>query len=197
MSMANVRSCKYGGLLPWYPAKVGARRVAAPILIIDGGMQRILSIRLKTKIRMAAVVLMVFYIAALAYVCFFSERYGRTVSDTYRYNLQPFREISRFLTYRETIGFRGFVINLFGNIVVFMPWGFMVPVIRKRVYKFWYTVASTFLLSLCIETIQLVTRVGSFDVDDLILNTLGGIAGFLVYFIVNTVGRHIFGKGNL
>ena len=189
-----------------YRGKMGVRKVAAPILIgavhlVDGYFYMEvcgrLSIRLKTKIRMATVVLMVFYIAALAYVCFFSERYGRTVSDTYHYNLQPFREISRFLTYRETIGFRGFVINLFGNIVVFMPWGFMVPVIRKKAYKFWYTAVSTFLLSLCIETIQLVTRVGSFDVDDLILNTLGGIAGFIVYFIVNTVRRHMFGKGNL
>ena len=110
---------------------------------------------------------------------FFSERYGRTVGDTYRYNLQPFKEISRFFTYREIIGFRGFVINLFGNILAFMPWGFMVPIIRKRPYKFVYTAVSTFLLSLCIETIQLVTRVGSFDVDDLILNTAGGSQALL------------------
>ncbi len=156
-----------------------------------------MSIQLKRKIRLAAVVLMICYIAALAYVCFFSERYGRTVSDTYHYNLQPFKEISRFFTYREIIGFRGFVINLFGNIIVFMPWGFMVPIIRKRPYKFVYTAASTFLLSLCIETVQLVTRVGSFDVDDLILNTTGGIAGFIVYAIVNAVRRRIFGKTNL
>ena len=52
-------------------------------------------------------ILLVCYIAVLAYVCFFSERYGRTVSDTYHYNLMPFREISRFYTYREIIGFRG------------------------------------------------------------------------------------------
>lgn len=156
-----------------------------------------MSIQLKRKIRLAAVVLMVCYIAVLAYVCFFSERYGRTVSDSYHYNLQPFKEISRFFTYREIIGFKGFVINLFGNIVAFMPWGFMVPVIRKRPYKFVYTTVSTFLLSLCIETIQLVARVGSFDVDDLILNTAGGILGFVVYFIVNSVRRRAFGKANL
>ncbi len=156
-----------------------------------------MSIQLKRKIRLAAFILMVCYIVVLAYVCFFSERYGRTVGDTYRYNLQPFKEISRFFTYREIIGFRGFVINLFGNILAFMPWGFMVPIIRKRPYKFVYTAVSTFLLSLCIETIQLVTRVGSFDVDDLILNTAGGIAGFIVYFIVNSVRRHVFGKTNL
>ena len=141
--------------------------------------------------------MLVCYIAVLAYVCFFSERYGRTVSDTYHYNLVPFREISRFCTYREIIGFRGFVINLFGNIVAFMPWGFMVPVIAQKPRKFLYTAAATFLLSLCIETIQLVTKVGSFDVDDLILNTMGGIAGFLVYLLANTIRRRAFGKTNL
>lgn len=156
-----------------------------------------MSIQFKKKIRLAAALLMVCYIAVLAYVCFFSERYGRTVSDTYRYNLQPFREISRFFTYREIIGFRGFVVNLFGNILAFMPWGFIVPVIRKRPRKFLYTAVSTFLLSLCIETIQLLTRVGSFDVDDLILNTIGGIAGFIVYAVVNSVRRRAFGKTDL
>lgn len=156
-----------------------------------------MSIQLKRKIRLAAVVMLICYIAVLAYVCFFSERYGRTVSETYHYNLQPFKEISRFFTYREIIGFRGFVINLFGNILAFMPWGFFVPVIRKKPYKFVYTAVSTFLLSLSIETIQLVTRVGSFDVDDLILNTAGGVAGFIVYCVINTFRRHFFGKANL
>ena len=156
-----------------------------------------MSIQLKKKIRLAAAFLMVCYMAVLAYVCFFSERYGRVVSDTYHYNLQPFREISRFFIYRDIIGFRGFVINLFGNILAFMPWGFMVPVIRKKPGKFLYTVLSTFVLSLCIETIQLVAKVGSFDVDDLILNTMGGLAGCLVYFMVNGIRRRTFGETDL
>jgi len=155
------------------------------------------SIRLKTRIRMATVVAMLVYVAALAYVCFFSERYGRIVSDEYHYNLKPFYEISRFFAYRDIIGLKGFVINLFGNIFVFAPWGFMVPVIRSHSHKFIYTVCSTFLLSLCIETIQIITRVGSFDVDDLILNTIGGIVGYFAYFVVNTVRRKAFGKTNL
>lgn len=156
-----------------------------------------MNIQIKKRIRLAAVLCMAVYIAVLAYVCFFSERYGRVVSDTYHYNLQPFREISRFFEYREIIGVRGFVINMFGNIFVFMPWGFGVPVISSRRHKFLQAAAATFLLSLMIETIQLVTRVGSFDVDDLILNTLGGILGFFAYCIVNRIRRMLFGKANL
>ena len=62
-----------------------------------------------------------------------------------------------------------------------MPFGFFLPVIWERMKK-WYTVTVLgFIFSLCIETIQLVCRVGSFDVDDLLLNTAGGLLGFLVY----------------
>jgi hypothetical protein len=39
----------------------------------------------------------------------------------------------------------------------------------------------SFELSLVVELLQLVTKVGSFDVDDLMLNTLGGLFGFFVY----------------
>ncbi len=156
-----------------------------------------MSIRLKKEIRIVTVVAMLIYIAALAYVCFFSESYGRIVSDEYHYNLKPFHEISRFFVYRDVIGVNGFVINLFGNILVFAPWGFMVPVLRIHPHKFLYTVCSTFVLSLCIETIQIISRVGSFDVDDLILNTIGGILGCIAYFIVNAVRRKVFGKTDL
>ena len=44
-----------------------------------------------------------------------------------------------------------------------------------------------FFLSFCIEITQLVFKVGSFDVDDLLLNTIGGILGFLSYKIVQEV----------
>ena len=156
-----------------------------------------MSVQLKRKIRVATVLAMLVYISWLAYVCFFSERYGRVAGDEYHYNLKPFHEISRFFMYRDIIGIKGFVINLFGNILVFAPWGFMVPVLRIHPRKFLYTVCSTFLLSFCIETIQLIRRVGSFDVDDLILNTLGGILGCIAYFIVNAVRRKAFGKADL
>jgi glycopeptide antibiotics resistance protein len=40
-----------------------------------------------------------------------------------------------------------------------------------------------------VEVTQLVTRVGSFDVDDLLLNTIGGILGYLIYKIVSVVAH--------
>ena len=45
-------------------------------------------------------------------------------------------------------------------------------------------------LSLCVEVLQLLTRVGSFDVDDIFLNTIGGVLGFVLFIISNLIRRH-------
>ena len=56
-------------------------------------------------------------------------------------------------------------------------------------------VSGAFLLKR-IETIQLVFKVGSFDVDDMFLNTLGGIAGYLCQWITRAIGRCLHGTSN-
>lgn len=142
----------------------------------------------KRCIKFGSFVLLILYIAVLIYVCFFSEDYGRDiVTSYYRYNLVPFKEITRFYIYRNVVGFRAFLTNLFGNVLAFMPFGFFMPILRPKLRKWYCMMGMTFLLSLTIEITQLLTRVGSFDVDDLILNTAGGIAGYLLFYIMNKI----------
>ncbi len=146
------------------------------------------------------------YMILLAYFLFFSEEYGRDEPyTTYQYNLELFREIRRYLLYREQIGMIYFLINLLGNVVVFMPFGFLVPVLYREQRKdvsyqghyfrsgFFVTWLG-FLFSLAIETIQLITKVGCFDVDDLFLNTCGVVLGYLIYYIskkmIRVLGKH-------
>jgi len=108
------------------------------------------------------------YIAVLIYVCFLSEDYGRdVVTSYYRYNFIPFKEIRRFYIYRDVVGIRAFLANLFGNVLAFMPFGFFMPILRLRLRKWYCMLGMTFLLSLMIEITQLLTRVGSFDVDNI------------------------------
>ena len=71
--------------------------------------------------------------------------------------------------------------------------GFFLPVIWVRT-KHWYTTTLlSFAFSLCVETAQLVFKVGSFDADDILLNTLGGILGYLIFVICNRIRRRKFG----
>lgn len=71
------------------------------------------------------------------------------------------------------------------NILLFMPLGYLLPSIFNFFkHKPWFTVIAGFLLSLTTELLQLVTRLGSFDVDDLINNTLGSVIGVILYYLV-------------
>ena len=96
----------------------------------------------------------------------------------YRYNLVPFKEIKRFIIYYRQIGINAVILNLAGNVVAFMPFGFFLPLVSEHKIKFFKVFITAFSLSLSIELIQLISKVGSCDVDDLILNTLGGLLGY-------------------
>lgn len=56
------------------------------------------------------------------------------------------------------------------------------------------TLFYSFGLSLGVEVFQLLTRVGSFDVDDLLLNTIGGILGYVLFLICNGIRRKYDGR---
>ncbi len=125
----------------------------------------------------------VLYLAFLVYFLLLSEMYGRTELRTdYSYNLELFKEIKRFWEYREVLGTKAVLMNLVGNVAIFMPFGFILPW-ASRYTNFLQTAWFSLLFSLIIECVQLVTKVGCFDVDDLLLNTIGGCIGYITFFI--------------
>ncbi len=138
-----------------------------------------------TKRQKLGWVLFILYLCLLSYFMFFSESFGRTDTDReYAYNLIPFKEITRFFRYYRIIGLQAFLINMVGNVAAFMPCGFFLPVVSRRSKRWQNTVVFSFAFSFMLETIQLVFKVGSFDVDDMMLNTLGAALGFVCYRIV-------------
>ena len=139
--------------------------------------------RKRKALRGLGKVLFVLYIGFLIYFLIFSDWYGRTGEmQEYHYNLVLFKEIKRFWQYRHQLGFFAMFTNLFGNVIIFIPFGFFLPMASK--YRSW-----SFGLSLCVETFQLLTKVGSFDVDDILLNTIGGVAGHIIFVICVAIRR--------
>ena len=129
-------------------------------------------------------VLFLIYLAGLCYFLFFAENYGRVFGqENYRYNLIPFKEIERFWKYRNELGIHSFY-NLVGNVMIFVPAGFFIPTLSESKEGFWFTAIVTCQMSLLVEVLQLAFRVGSFDVDDLILNTLGGALGYILLILI-------------
>ena len=86
------------------------------------------------------------------------------------YNLVPFTEILRY-----KVGTTSFYINVIGNIVVFIPFGYFI----SRYIK------PKKILPLCIGR--------SFDVDDIILNAVGALIGFLFYVALNATKKYLPG----
>ena len=120
------------------------------------------------------------YLLLLGYAVFFSSGFGREEHAEYRYNLTLFQEIGRYYYFGLRTGsWRLFLRNVVGNICVFIPFGIFLPRLFTRCKNGFLTILLSLELSLSVELIQLVTKVGSFDVDDLLLNTIGSLCGFL------------------
>ncbi len=101
-------------------------------------------------------------------------------------NFIPFKEILRY-----NISSRLFIKNVLGNMIMFLPFGFFVSYFLKS-EKIYMPVILTIIASLSIELVQLaIGRV--FDVDDIILNLLGGIMGYFIYSVIRIIGEGLPG----
>ena len=133
------------------------------------------------KVNLLLWLLFILYMWLLFYLVLFSAEFGREASVR-NYNLVPFSTISRYVNYRQVFGERNYITNIYGNILAFAPFGYFLFRFQKKKHILSGLVLP-FLLSGIIEISQYVLRVGSFDVDDMILNTLGGFIVYLILFI--------------
>lgn len=96
----------------------------------------------------------------------------------FRINLIPFVNLFDYESQRDML------LNIIGNCAMFIPTGILTPILYKHLDSFKKTVLTGFLISLSIEIIQLPFAVRASDIDDLILNTLGVMAGYGIYSLV-------------
>ena len=95
-------------------------------------------------------------------------------------NFIPFREIFRY-----EIGSRLFIKNIIGNILLFLPYGYFASEYLKS-KKVWPICFLTMIVSITIECVQL--NIGrTFDIDDVILNTIGGVLGYYLYRLIEHI----------
>lgn len=95
-------------------------------------------------------------------------------------NFTPFKTIKMYIRYYDLPGLRSFS-NLFGNILIFIPIGMLMPVAHKASRNVVIMLLNAFLFVLGIEVFQLFSAFGAFDVDDIILNCFGVLIGRAVY----------------
>ncbi len=99
-----------------------------------------------------------------------------------RINLIPFRTIWEYISspVNGTMNWDTAAENLLGNLMLFMPMGFYLPLFTRTVRSNMRYFVTMLVMLLCIEALQLLMMRGSFDIDDMILNLAGAMIGFLI-----------------
>lgn len=135
-------------------------------------------------------ILFVVYCFNLIYILFFDPDFGRRIIDEstsfqnyfdYNVNLDLFKTIQLFIHgyQNDVVSLEALLRNIFGNMVIFMPMAYFLPVFFKYQRKFLVFFVTIFMMVLGVESIQVLFRIGSGDIDDLFLNVFGCILMYL------------------
>lgn len=107
------------------------------------------------------------------------------ISDYFKNNINfiPFETVKLFFRgwIRGTVGFSVLSENIFGNLAVFMPFAFFIPMLSRNLrhpMKFFGLVSAVII---AIELFQVILLTGSADIDDYILNATGAVLAFLIF----------------
>jgi len=99
-------------------------------------------------------------------------------------NVIPFKSTYGYIMGSDRYNLDIIMNNTIGNILLFVPLGIFLPILFKKYKTFSQVFAFALLFSISIELLQFFLQIGQFDIDDIILNTMGSIIG---YFIIKLI----------
>ena len=141
---------------------------------------------LKKVLRVLFWIAFIVYLIAVIGIMFLGGRNNRFPGENLldyisrSVNLIPFKTIGDYIRFSDI--YRDLAIrNIGGNLLLFLPMGFFLPVFFPLLRKLWKTLLVTGVAVLFAECLQILLRRGIFDIDDLILNLTGALCGYFVY----------------
>lgn len=137
--------------------------------------------------KLSKTIVFIYYIILLFNMVIFA-RYSNITS----YNIIPFASITNLITNGNLYTI---VINLFGNLLIFMPLEYFIIELFK-VNKFKQNLLLSFIIILMIETSQFILKIGVFDIDDIIICTFGMMIFYVIYNSIKNIRRKYEGKNN-
>ncbi len=186
--------------------------ISAVLLIICGyaavffcGLGLNDSIKAQKIVRISLWTLFFLYAVMLVDFTLISDAYGRNILNIFNWNFNdwskhltestnfiPFATVRLFINgYKNhNLSLTDTLINLLGNLLIFMPFTFFVSIFKKRKIR-WISMLFVLLAAIAlIEVLQLIFMIGACDIDDLILN-LGGAMMFYLFICKPKVSRII------
>lgn len=107
-------------------------------------------------------------------------------------NIIPFQNIIVYLNGSDRFNLDIIINNTLGNVLIFLPLGLFLPILFKKYNRFSKVFICSILISFSMEVLQFILQIGQFDIDDIILNTIGCIIGYFV--IIPTIKITILTK---
>jgi glycopeptide antibiotics resistance protein len=146
---------------------------------------KIISIQLNSK-KYIKIVFLCYFVVLLTVnfwgISIFSPRFTDPINTSF--NVIPFKTISTYLLNYDHYNFSTWFYNAFGLVLLFIPFGLLIPLVFVDVKRVTQIVYLTFITSFSIEVVQRITMLGILDADDVILNLLGSIIGFSTAFLI-------------
>ena len=149
---------------------------------------------MKSDLKKAAAYILFFLYALIMLWLLFGQRISGSVGADFSYaehfHLRPFDTIVYYggmmMEYPPpSPAFWLGATQIFGNIAMFIPLGFFLPLCFEKLRRFRVCFPVIVLIDLGIELLQLVLRLGYCETDDLILNIPGACIGFLCFLLLN------------
>ena len=152
----------------------------------------------KKILKINLIIYFLIYSVTICTLTLFDEVFGRqgitiikwnrellSLYTKYSFNIVPFKTINLFVSgyFNGIVSLKNFSMNIFGNLLIFMPYGIFLPLIFKKQDKFKNFIITITISVLIIELLQFITMSGSCDIDDLILNILGATIVFFIFKI--------------
>ena len=134
-------------------------------------------------------ILFTLYVAVLLFILFarYKDNFSLSLADftnrlSTSVNLKPFHTIASYLKAFENGNVSMAVVrnNLLGNFLLFMPYPLFISALSKCKNTFWIMFV-TILTVVSVEMIQIITGLGSLDVDDMILNVSGALIAYIIF----------------
>ena len=177
--------------LPHYFPEVFAQRIIISIMLLAALCVLFVLLFKHKKINVIQLVASLVFSAYVVFVLYYTVL-GRYSQEEYTFQIYIYKSYKYLIEDFGPHSLRQVILN----IVMLIPFGFLMPIVIKAKSKYLITLLSAFAFILFIESMQLIMQCGTFEVDDIINNLLGTVIGMLLYFLLNKLIQKQKLKGN-
>ena len=177
--------------LPHYFPEVFVQRIIISIMLLAALCVLFVLLYKHKKINVIQLVASLVFSAYVVFVLYYTVL-GRYSQEEYTFQIYIYKSYKYLIEDFGKHSLRQVVLN----IIMLIPFGFLMPIVIKAKRKYLITLLSALAFILFIESMQLIMQCGTFEVDDIFNNFIGAVIGMLLYILVNKLIQKRKLKGN-